>query len=76
MTCKDCEHSATRLHWGGYSMRCARCCARLVRSARPAREQQEAMLYAVALRKENPKKPAILAALKAMDAEAASKPNP
>ena len=69
MTCTDCQQAQARPHWGGYSTRCARCCARLVRLARPVREQQEAMLYAIALRPENPSKSAVLAALKAMDAE-------
>ena len=72
MTCQQCQHSTANPHWGGYNTRCARCCARLVRSARPVKAMQEAMLYAIALRPENPTKAAVLAALKAMDADLAA----
>ena len=72
MTCQQCQHSTANPHWGGYNTRCARCCARLVRSARPVKAMQEAMLYAIALRPENPTKAAVLAALKAMDADSAA----
>lgn len=72
MTCTNCQKAQASPHWGGYDTRCARCCARLVRSARPVKAMQEAMLYAIALRPENPTKATVLAALKAMDAEAAA----
>ena len=71
MTCTNCLKAQSSPHWGGYNTRCARCCARLVRSARPVREHQEAMLYAIALRPENPTKAAVLQALKEMDAHSA-----
>lgn len=72
MTCTNCQKAQSHPHWGGYDTRCARCCARLVRSARPVREHQEAMLYAIALRPENPSKADVLKALKAMDVDLAA----
>lgn len=48
MTCPDCEKAANTKHHGGYRMQCVRCCARLVASARPSRQHQEAMFAAIA----------------------------
>lgn len=68
MTCQHCDQAAARPHWGGYSMQCVQCCARLIRSARPLKAAQEALLAAITMRPENPTKEAILQALKALDA--------
>jgi hypothetical protein len=68
MTCQQCQYSTTNPHWGGYSMRCVQCCARLIRSARPLKHAQDALLAAIAQRPENPARPAILQALKGLDA--------
>ena len=38
----NCPHCATRAHV--YDRACLQCCARLVESARPSRNQQESML--------------------------------
>lgn len=72
MTCTDCEQSAARPVWGGYSNRCAQCCARLVRSARPLKHLQDAHLAAIAHRRpDTPERAAVLAALKELDARLA-----
>ena len=71
MPCQQCQHSTAKPHWGGYDTRCVHCCARLVRSARPLRDMQDAMLAAIALRPENPARAAVLAALKDLDARIA-----
>lgn len=49
-------------------MWCVHCCARLVRSARPLRNAQEAMLACIARHKGAPTRAAVLQAVKAMDA--------
>ena len=76
MPCKHCEHSAERLIWGGYSMRCVQCCARLIRSARPLKAAQDALLAAITMRPENPRLEAILLALRELDARLASQNKP
>lgn len=60
--------AATRPLWGGYRAQCIHCCARLIKSARPLRTAQEAMLAAVTRRAGAPDKAEILQDLKAMDA--------
>lgn len=62
--CVNCAAAQSNKVWGGYLMSCVNCCARLVRSARPWREAQEAML-AVAARHGHGKD-AVLLALKTM----------
>lgn len=74
--CLDCKQSAAHPHWGGYSMRCVHCCARLIRSARPLKHAQEALLAAITMRPENPSKEAVLLALKALDVNLARPKKP
>lgn len=52
-------------------MRCAGCCARLIRSARPHKHMQDAHFAAIAMRPENPSRQDALAALKLLDARLA-----
>lgn len=68
-TCQEFEafSQAGRPH-GGFNMSCVQCCARLVRSARPLRTAQEAMLASIGRHQGAPTRAAVLAALKAMDA--------
>ena len=72
MVCDNCHQAATRALWGGYSFTCARCCARLVVSARPWRDAQEGFFALFARRPENPSKDAIIAAIQAMAAKPAT----
>jgi len=62
--CINCATALANKAWGGYLMTCVNCCARLVKSARPWRDAQEAML-AVAARYGHGKD-AVVAALKRM----------
>ena len=48
--CSNCEAATTKQWHGGYTMHCVGCMARLVASARPSRQQQEAMLACLELR--------------------------
>jgi hypothetical protein len=72
MPCSTCQTfelcAAGRRPHGGFNMLCARCCARLVRSARPLRMAQEAMLACIARHPGAPTREAVLQALKALDA--------
>ena len=54
-----------------FSMSCAPCCARLVKSARPLRTAQDAMLYAITRRRGRPTRSDVLQTLKALDAASA-----
>ncbi len=65
MTCPECELAATRKHHGVYRMHCAQCCARLVASARPSRQHQEAMLAAIARFRGAPTRQEVLERLQA-----------
>ena len=49
-------------------MSCTSCCARLVKSARPMRHAQDAMLACIARHEGAPTRAAVLRALKALDA--------
>lgn len=72
MPCANCLQSTTGPHWGGYSTRCAHCCARLVRSARPLKHLQDAHLAAIEHRRPaTPEQAAVLAALRELDAKLA-----
>ncbi len=67
--CPDCEaHRRIRLH-GGYRMQCVQCCARLLRSARPMRGAQNALLAAIRHHPDAPETVEILDALKQYDLE-------
>ena len=66
LDCVNCQQAATRPVWGGYSLTCANCCARLVISARPWRDAQEGFFALFARRPENPSKDKIVAAIQAM----------
>lgn len=68
-TCSNCAMAATRAVWGGYSMNCVQCCARLMRSARPMRHLQEGILGLLARVPGRPSKEDVIAELKAMDAK-------
>jgi hypothetical protein len=75
MPCRNCEKSTqyakTGRAWPGFSMSCAPCCARLVKSARPLRTAQDAMLYAITRRPGRPTRSDVLQTLKALDAASA-----
>ena len=66
LPCNNCHQAATRPVWGGYSLACANCCARLVISARPWRDAQESFFALFARRPENPSKDTIIAAIQAL----------
>lgn len=70
--CSNCttrtQRHAAGLTWGGYTMSCCHCCAQLVRSARPLRAAQEAMLCCIARHPDAPTRADVLQALKALDA--------
>lgn len=72
MPCVHCDKSAQYRQagkaWPGFNMSCVHCCARLVRSARPLRTAQEAMLTAITRRPGRPARSDVLRALKALDA--------
>ena len=68
--CADCLQATSRPHWGGYCNRCAMCCARLVRSARPLKHLQDGHLYALEFRRPaTPDRADILAALRVLDGQ-------
>lgn len=69
-TCQSCEYSKQQPLSGLYSMTCTHCCARLIRSARPLKGAQQAMLAAIGRHQGAPSKAAILQAIKAMDTTA------
>lgn len=71
LACECCAAEQAGRITGRYDLHCVRCCARLVRSCRPWREAQEAMLAVIARQSGRPDKAAVLAALRALDAEAA-----
>lgn len=66
--CETCQQADLNPRSGRYSFTCARCCARLIRSARPLRHAQEAMFAAIARQEGAPAKADILAQVKALDA--------
>lgn len=78
MSCANCaqarDRAAAGRTWGGYTMHCARCCARLVISARPHRPAQEAFFALMARHVGGPTKQAVVDAIGQIDAEAAGKP--
>lgn len=63
-SCRACQATQARPHCGAYNMRCVKCCARLVVSARPNRNAQEAMLACITRRPSNPTKPEVIQAIK------------
>lgn len=81
MSCAAClahqaRHTASKtgaqraFDGGVVRMGCASCCALLVRSARPLRGAQEAMLAAITHRPGRPSRQQVLAALQQLDAGA------
>lgn len=74
MSCRPCQAHQERAQRGqpsgAYHLACVRCCARLVRSARPLRAAQEAMLAAIAMRPGRPSRQQVLDALRQIDQEA------
>jgi len=65
--CKECELSKSRPNHGGYDFRCATCCARLIKSARPLRGQQDALMYAITRNAWAPEKHQIINKIKELD---------
>lgn len=70
MTCPSCEYLKQQPLSGLYTMTCVQCCARMVRSARPLKHAQQAMLAAIARHQGAPSKASILQAIKHQDAQA------
>jgi len=76
MTCSHCaRHLAqqtavhvSQLTAGVFDAGCASCCARLVRSARPLRPAQEAMMAAITRRDGRPTREQIIQAIGHLDA--------
>ena len=61
MACPDCKLAAADPGHGGYRLRCVRCCARLVVSARRVgRRHQEAMLLSIQRCKSAPSRQQVL----------------
>lgn len=73
MICSNCTAAESRKHWGGYSMSCARCCARLMRSARPLRGAQESILAAIAMRPDRPTKAQVIEQISIIDKQEEAK---
>lgn len=62
--CKDCWRATLTPHWGGFNMACIGCCARLVLSCSPDKQQAEAMLGAITMRPGRPTRKEVLAAVR------------
>jgi len=71
LACPWCEQHRLGRLTGRYDLGCVRCCARLVRSCRPWREAQEAMLAVIARQPGRPEKADVLAAIRALDDQGA-----
>ena len=67
--CKACQLSRDKALYGVYCFACARCCARLIRSARPLRSVQEAMFAAIGRLQGAPTKNEIIEAIRTIDSE-------
>lgn len=48
MTCRQCQTASARPHSGAYNFACVQCCARLVLSTHPNKQQAGVMLAAIA----------------------------
>ena len=68
--CQWCERARAAGRCGRYHLSCVTCCARLVRSCRPWKAAQEAMLAVIARQPGRPSKAQVLAALRELDAQA------
>lgn len=66
MTCSNCQAASLRPLWGGYSFGCEQCCARLIASAHPDREQALVMLDAIKRFPGHPSSKAIMVRVKAL----------
>lgn len=68
MTCEACASVQSGRPGGRYDFRCVDCCARLVRSARPLKAAQLAMLAAIERTPGAPSRDLLLGAVKRIDA--------
>ena len=68
--CPWCERFRAVGRCGRYHLSCVGCCARLLRSCRPWKAAQEAMFAVIARQPGRPTKDAVIAQIRAMDAEA------
>ena len=66
--CPWCARFRADGRCGRYHLSCVGCCARLVRSARPWKQAQEAMLAVIARQPGRPTKAQVLQALRELDA--------
>ena len=65
--CPWCERARAVGRCGRYNLHCVMCCARLVKSARPFKPAQEAMLAVIQRQPGRPTKAQVLAALRELD---------
>ena len=68
LPCGHCGRAAKGQRTGRYHLHCVGCCARLVRSCRPWRAAQEAMLAIIARQPGRPSVADVVAQIKALDA--------
>lgn len=66
--CYNCTAAASRPIWGGYSFACARCCARILWSARADQLLWDANMEAIRRFNGKPERSAIAAAYKELQA--------
>lgn len=69
MPCGPCAWQRMGRVTGRYHLHCVTCCARLVRSCRPWKQAQEAMLAIIARQPGRPSKAEVIEAIKAIDNE-------
>lgn len=74
LECSNCATAASRPHWGGYSLTCARCCARLLWAARGDQNLWDTQMEAIKWFPERPPKKDIAAAYKALQAQDTNPP--
>jgi hypothetical protein len=67
MSCTSCEYFKKQPISGLYNMTCVKCCARLIRSARPLKAAQQAMFASIKRHQGAPSKAAILQAIVELD---------
>ena len=61
MTCSNCQAACQLPTWGGYDFACAGCCARLILSAHPDRNQALVMKDAIKRFPKHPNLKAVMA---------------
>lgn len=67
--CLNCSSAALNPLWGGYSMQCVRCCARLIASAFPDKRQMQVLRAAAELRSGRPSREEVKAELSRLEAQ-------